>query len=214
MSDLFVYDLETQERQLILTAQGAFEWFGYSPDLSTYWYHIVDFCNTRLVSNDGKQIAVLGSSDKILGWIDKDKFLLETTYVNPPDCYPTTGIAIANRYGLTGDWVTPTRFEYASLTPDGTKLVYDSECNNKGCKKLLIANTDGSNPQTLLESPDPVINAYGISFSPDGKHLLCRTDCDEWVCKKVIALDMDSKETRIIYESEDYEWFTFSWLQD
>ncbi|MGW8251064.1 MAG: TolB family protein, partial [Anaerolineales bacterium] len=209
MSDLYVYDMATQDRYPITSAQGAFAGFGYSPDLSKYWYHIWDFCDTRLVFNDGRRIPTIQSSDRILGWVDDELFLVETTMLNPPEC-TASGIALANRYGLTGDWITTSSSKDLLLSPDGKQLLYSTDCTREGCKQAMLVNVDGSSPRILLEN-NP---AFGASFSPDSGYVVYPADCIDTGCKKLSVVSVDGTYRQDLFEFEDYRSFTLSWLQD
>jgi hypothetical protein len=209
MSELMIYDPETQGRQLIAAREGQFNRYGFSPDQSMYWYRITDYCETELVSSDGERIAKMANSSGILGWLDPDRFLLLTTDDNPPYCTPT-GIAIANRYGLTGDWISQSRVsEYAQISPDGKKLVFMTNCNNNGCKTLMAANIDGSDPHLLIDSPDPFYPfRWTWDFSPDGKKYLFILD------NKLMMVDLDGGNPQTLFETNEEVFIRFSFIKN
>jgi hypothetical protein len=195
--ELMIYDMETQERHSVAKSPGQFYRFGFSPDLSTFWYRTPDYCDTELVSKDGKRIAKMKNSDGILGWLDQEKFLLFTANNNPPICSPNS-IAIANRYGLTGDWITHAHVDTygAQISPDGTKLVFASDCNYDGCRKVMITNSDGSAPYLLMDSPDYTLWFFG-KFSPDGKKLFYVQD------NKLMMVNIDGSDPQFLFEPKE-----------
>lgn len=192
---LLVYDLETQESQVIAEFSSQFYRFGYSPNLKYFWYRFTDYCYTELVSVDGEKISTLNHSDGILGWLDEDNFLLFTAENNPPYC-TANGIAVANQYGLTGKWITQSAVDVfgAQISPDGQKLVYTTECNNNGCRKVIVANIDGSDAYVLIDKPDFTANFNG-KFSSDGNKIFYILD------NQFMMVNIDGSDPKIFFDS-------------
>lgn len=201
---LFIYDLETLDRQTIISRMGEFYRFGTTPDENVFYYRITDYCETELVTREGNRVPAIKNSDGILGWIDEETFLVFTTSNNPPFC-TRTGIAWANRYGITGKWVTTRPAEWAILSPDGRKVFFTSDCNSQGCTRLMVANSDGSQPELILESPEQIFQ-YDISgaFSPDGSQLLITAGKQIWIVRS------DGSQPRLILETDD-AWQVMEW---
>jgi hypothetical protein len=203
--ELILYDLEKLERVSILKRRGSFFLFGPTPDPRVFWYRIADYCETELVSDEGKRVAQLKNSDGILNWIDDEVFLLFTASNNPPFC-TGSGIALANIHGLTGQWITTTRADWAMMSPNGEKIFFSSNCNNQGCIKLMMADRDGSNSKLLLESPER-FNSYGQMgvFSPDGTKMLFSAGKQLWMT------NTDGSNPQVTLET-DKEWRIVGWL--
>ena len=152
-SDLYIYNLETQTKQLLLSDMGSFRRYGFSPDQEFIWYRITDNCEIDIIGKDGNQISLIPNADEILGWIDSDNFLVVTSDNNPPNC-TRNGIAIANIDGYTGEWIMQGIIGDALLSPDGTRIIYLSDCSNIYCKKLMMLNLDENDPITLYDSEE------------------------------------------------------------
>jgi len=151
--ELLIYDLDSSEQQPIISRMGQFYRFGTTPDKDVFYYRIADYCETELVTREGNRIPAIQNSDGILGWIDDETFLVFTASNNPPVC-TRTGIAQANRYGLTGEWITDQPVQWGILSPDGGKVFFTSGCNSLGCTRLMVANPDGSQPRLILETDE------------------------------------------------------------
>jgi hypothetical protein len=149
-SDLFIYNPETQEKQLVITRQGAFSQFGYAPDYSFIWYRITDYCKVEIVREDGSQIPGFDNADSILGWINEEQFLIITANNHPPIC-SLTGVAVANIYGL-GDWLLRGNIGQILLSPDQSKLIYTDDCSNSVCKSLKMLDLNNRETEILYES--------------------------------------------------------------
>jgi hypothetical protein len=148
-SDLFIYNLETQEKQLVITKQGSFSKFGFAPDRSFIWYRITDYCKVQMVREDGSQIPGFNNAESILGWINADQFLVITANNNPPIC-SLTGVAVADMYGL-GDWVVRSNLGQVLLSPDQSKLIYTDDCSNSVCKYLMMIDLNNRETEILYE---------------------------------------------------------------
>ncbi|MFN2196823.1 MAG: hypothetical protein ACK2UW_11945 [Anaerolineales bacterium] len=148
-SDLFIYYPEVQEKQLVITKQGAFSNFGYAPDYSLIWYRITDYCRVQFVREDGSQIPGIDNADSILGWINDDQFLVVTANNNPPIC-SLTGVAVANIYGI-GDWVLRGNVGQILLSPDQNRLIYTDDCGNSVCNSLKMLDLNSKETEILYE---------------------------------------------------------------
>ena len=205
--ELLLYDLETLQRSTLVARRGQFLSYGANPDQQIIWYRISDYCETELLATDGKRIAQIKDSDGIIGWIDDGNFLVFTASNNPPIC-SRTGIAVANRYGLTGQWITSSPSNWAMLSPDAEKVFYSSDCNNKGCNKLVVANQDGSDPHTITESSQRKVGYPGTSVrSPDGTKLVFIVGTQIWL------VDSDGSDPQILFESSQ-DWHITGWLNE
>jgi hypothetical protein len=203
--ELLLYDLETLQRSTLVARRGQFLLYGAHPDEQTIWYRITDYCETELVAAGGQRIAQIKDSDGIIGWIDDENFLIFTASNNPPIC-THTGIALANRYGLTGQWITTSLSYWAELFPEHGKLFFTSECNNKGCMQLMSADLDGSNPQLVLESPQRFFGDLKNGLvSTDGTFMLFSTGKQVWM------INLDGSPPQILLNS-DREWHLVGWL--
>ena len=160
-SDLFVYNPETREKTLVVTETGSYNKFGYAPNQAFIWYRITDYCLVKLVREDGSKIPGFQGADSILGWIDKEHFLVVTARNNPPNC-SLTGLAVANQHGLTGEWLLQGNYGSIVLSPDQTKLVYTDNCKSDSCKRLVIQDLDGGEPEILYETD--MASIYSIAW--------------------------------------------------
>lgn len=205
--ELALYDLATQERRTILLRMGSFFRLGITPDPSVFWYRIADYCETELVAADSSRVSHLPNSDGILGWLDEETFLLFAAGNNPPFC-TRTGIALANRYGLTGQWVTTSRADWAALSPDGNKVFFTGNCNSRGCTQLSVVNSDGSEARLLLEAPERFTSYEDAGhFSPDGRLLAFNAGKQVWL------VDAGGRDPQLVYESET-DWRRVHWMEE
>lgn len=207
LGELVLYDLDTHERVSILKRRGQFFRIGPTPDERVFWYRIADYCETELVSKDGQRIASIKDSDGIIGWIDNETFLLFAASNNPPIC-TRTGIALANRYGLTGEWIAITRSDWAKLSQDGKTLFFISDCNSRGCSKLMRLDLPAGNPQMVVENSDR-FNSFDsqAAFSPDGTKMLFSGG------KQVLLVDGDGSNSQILLDSGG-NWQIVGWLDE
>jgi len=203
--ELLLYNLNTLKRSTLIARRGQFLSYGANLDEQIIWYRIADYCETELLATDGKRIAQIKNSDGIIGWIDDENFLLFTASNNPPIC-SRTGIAAANRYGLTGQWITSSPTNWAMLSPDAERIFYSSGCNNLGCNKLEVANLDGSDPHTIIESSQRMTGYPGTSLlSPDRTKLVFIVGMQIWL------VDSDGSDPQILLESNQ-DWRITGWL--
>jgi hypothetical protein len=201
--ELLIYDLETLQRETIIQGKGQFYWVGTTPDPGVFWYRITDYCETELVTRDGIKVAQIKNSDGIAGWVDFDTFLIFTASNNPPVC-TRTGIALANRTGLTVNWITTARTNWAMMSPVGAKVFYTSNCNSNGCTKLMVANTDDRESFLLMESPERLGNPPDTALSPDGTKLIFTWGKQIWM------INADGTDPQVLLET-DIMWRVISW---
>jgi len=68
--ELLIYDLETSERQTIISRMGQFYRFGTTPDENVFYYRITDYCETELVTRvTGTHTGELDLTDFSMGII-------------------------------------------------------------------------------------------------------------------------------------------------
>jgi len=194
LSAMIIYDLETLQRETIIQDQGKFYRVGTTPDPGVFWYRIADYCETELVTRDGFRVAQFNNSDGIAGWVDFDTFLLFTASNNPPVC-TRTGIALANRTGLTGNWITIARTNWAMMSPVGANVFYTSNCNSNGCTKLMVSNPDDSESFLLIESPERLGRPPDTALSPDGTKLIITWGRQIWM------INADGTDPQVLLET-------------
>lgn len=160
-SELYIYNPDTREKQLLITERGSFRYYDFAPDQSFIWYRIFDFCEIKLVREDGSKIPGFGDADSILGWIDDQHFLVVTANNNPPFC-SLNGLAVANIHGLSGDWILRGRFGDILISPDQNKLIYTEDCTIYGCQRLMMKDMDNGEPELLYESGVEILSVSWI----------------------------------------------------
>ncbi|MBE9525193.1 MAG: hypothetical protein IMY76_08835 [Chloroflexi bacterium] len=202
--EMIIYDLETLERKTVIQGKGQFYRVGTTPDSGVFWYRTTDNCQTELVSKDGFKIAQIMNSDGIGDWIDFDTILLFSATNNPPVC-TRSGIALANRNGLTGNWITISRSNWALTSPVGGKVFYTSDCNSNGCTKFMLANPENSESFLLMESSERIVDPPGTALSPDGTKLII-----SWG-KLIWMMNADGTDPQVLLETE-IMWRVLSWM--
>jgi hypothetical protein len=206
--ELLLYDPITLERTLVLRRKGQFYKSGLTPDPDQFWFRRSDFCETELVTVDGQRAARIMNSDGVVGWQDDENFLIFITDNNPPYC-THNGIAVANRIGLTGKWITLARSDWAMLSSDKKIIVHNSSCNNNGCTRLMVTDLDTNVSLTLIESPARFsLDGLNAVYSPDGTKIFFS------IAKQIWMLDSDFSNGQVLFEAgpemPDIQWLSLN----
>lgn len=159
-SFLYIYDLQTLDKKLVIRENLGFCGYGFLPDHHTFWYRTCDTCETRFVRKDGTRIPSIKTSDGIIGWVDGSHFLIYTTNNNPPVC-TRNGITVANTSGLTGKMIIQDVIGQAALSRDGTKLTYTTDCISLLCKRLILLDLNTNQTRILYENEDGI---FGLNW--------------------------------------------------
>jgi TolB protein len=77
---------------------------------------------------------------------------------------------------------------YPKWTPDGKKIVYQSDINNRGQSEIYIMNTDGTN-QTRLTHADK--RSESPEITSDGRYILFSSNCDLNFGTEIYVMDID-----------------------
>jgi hypothetical protein len=206
--ELLLYDPLTLERTLVLRRKGQFYKSGLTPDPDQFWFRRSDFCETELVTIDGQRAARIMNSDGVIGWRDDENFLVFITDNNPPYC-THNGIAVANRIGLTGKWITLARSDWAMMPPDRKVIFFTSNCNNNGCTRLIVTDLVTNVSLTLIESPARFsLNGLYAVYSPDGTKIFMS------IAKQIWMFDSDLSNGQLLFEAgpemPDIHWLSLN----
>jgi len=141
-------------------------------------------------SPDGKKIAFTskrGGDEDI--WVMKVQAILQGTDGSQP----------------TNLTKSPSRDRYATWSPDGRKLAFNTK--RDGNFEVYLMNADGSNPKNVSQSPN---STEGLAdWSPDGKYLVFYSDRSG--DKDVFVLDLASGQwTNITNNPANDEFCTWS----
>ena len=202
--ELIIYDLETLERQTIIEKKGQIYRVGTTPDSGVFWYRIADFCETELVSEDGFRVTQLKNSDGIADWVNFDTFLLFTSVNNPPVC-SHNGINLANRTGITVNWITTAPSNWAMKSPSGGKIFYTSNCNSNGCTQVILTNPDDGTSSLIMENSQRFTETPSTTLSPDGSKLII-----SWG-NKILMINADGTDPQVLLETEKM-WQIINWM--
>jgi hypothetical protein len=194
--ELLLYDPVTLERTLVLRRKGQFLITGLTPQPGLFWFRRTDFCETELITSDGVRAARIMNSDGVIGWLDDENFLVFASDNNPPYC-THNGIAVANRIGLTGSWVTAARTDWAMLSPDRERIFYTTNCNNLGCLRLMSTDLSAAEHAIVIESTERFSRfEVNAGYSPDGTKILFGTGKQIWM------FNADGSDAQMLLESD------------
>jgi hypothetical protein len=206
--ELLLYDPVTLERTLVLMRKGQFYKSGLTTDPDLFWFRRSDFCETELVTVDGQRAARIMNSDGVIGWMDDENFLVFIADNNPPYC-THNGIAVANRIGLTGKWITLARSDWAMLSPDSKFIFFTSSCNNNGCLRLMVTDLVTHESLILIESPTRFsLDGLSAVYSPDGTKIFISVAMQIWI------FDSDLSNGQVLFEAgqemQDVQWLSLN----
>ena len=105
-----------------------------------------------------------------------------------------------------------------SFSPDGKQFVFARHNPNKGGDTVIIANSDGSNPQSFINNQEIGFDMITETvWSPDGSHILLgalKRSGDGLERINILAVSVKDKKSRFVGEKTWIGASSFNWLTD
>jgi Tol biopolymer transport system component len=142
------------------------------------WLQAGIICGFDTATGQGRTLARSSLNDVLSepSWAADSKSVVVTRRrinLNAKKQFQSEEVALV-RYDLAsgGEQVLVQSAMSPALSPNGQRLVYVSPNRDSGFPALMIANSDGSNPQALGTPEPPFKGISGPRWSPDGTQLV------------------------------------------